>query len=74
MVIPANITLLPLPAKCPLLNPLENVWQFMLDNWLSNRIFKSYNDILGRCCFAWNRLTNQPWRTMSIGLRQWARG
>jgi len=21
---------------------------------------------------AWNKLVNQPWRIMSIGLRQWA--
>jgi transposase len=25
--IPPNITLLPLPAKCPELNPVENVWE-----------------------------------------------
>ena len=37
--VPGNLTLLPLPAKCPELNPVENVWEFMRDNWLSNRIF-----------------------------------
>jgi len=46
----------------------------MRDNWLSNRIFKSYDDILDHCCFAWNRLTDQPWCIMSIGLRQWTHG
>jgi transposase len=30
--VPANITLLALPPKCPELNPAENVWQFMRDN------------------------------------------
>ena len=74
LVIPPNITLLPLPSKCPELNPVENVWQFMRDNWLSNRIFESYDDILDHCCFAWNRLVDQPWRIMSIGIRQWAHG
>ena len=69
--IPDNITLLPLPPKSPELNPVENIWQFMRDNWLSNRIFKSYNDILDHCCFAWNQLTEQPWKIMSIGLRDW---
>ena len=59
LVVPANITLLPLPAKCPELNPVENVWQFMRDNWLSNRIFKPYDDILDHYCFAWNRLTDR---------------
>ena len=32
LVVPPNITLMPLPAKCPELNPVENVWQFMRDN------------------------------------------
>ena len=32
--IPANLTLVPLPAKAPELNPMENVWQFVRDNWL----------------------------------------
>ncbi len=27
LAVPANITLLPLPLKCPELNPVENVWQ-----------------------------------------------
>ena len=32
LTVPPNITLIPLPAKCPELNPQENVWQFMRDN------------------------------------------
>ena len=74
LIVPPNITLMPLPSKCPELNPVENIWQFMRDNWLSNRIFKSYDDILDQCCFAWNRLADQPWRIMSIGLPKWAHG
>ena len=72
LVVPENITLLPLPPKCPELNPQENVWQFMHDNWLSNRVFASYDDIVDHCCDAWNKLVDQPWRIMSIGLREWA--
>ena len=30
-ILPGNITLMPLPPKCPELNPVENVWQFMRD-------------------------------------------
>lgn len=74
LIVPANITIVPLPPKCPELNPVENLWQFMRDNWLSNRIFKSYEDVLDHCCYAWNMLLNQPWRIMSIGTRQWASG
>jgi hypothetical protein len=42
------------------------------DNWLSNRVFRSYEDIVDHCCHAWNRLIDQPWTNMSIGLRAWA--
>ncbi len=72
LIVPSNITLIPFPAKCPELNPQENIWQFLRDNWLSNRIFKSFYDIVDHCCDAWNKLINQPWRIMSIGLRDWA--
>ena len=74
LTVPSNITLLPLPPKCPELNPVENVWQFMRENWLSNRIFKSYDEIVDHCCYAWNKLIDQPWTIMSIGLREWAYG
>ena len=70
--VPANISVIPLPPKCPELNPIENVWQFMRDNWLSNRVFSCYDDIVDHCCHAWNKLINQPWRIMSIGMRDWA--
>jgi len=46
----------------------------MRGNWLSNRIFQTCDDILAHCCEAWNKLTDQPWRIMSIGLREWAHG
>ena len=74
LAIPQNITLLPLPPRSPELNPVENVWQFMRQNWLSNRVFKSYDDIVAHCCERWNKLTGQPWRIMSIGIRDWTIG
>jgi transposase len=41
LLVPPNITLMLLPPKAPELNPVENLWQFIRDNWLSNRIFQS---------------------------------
>ncbi|MGF1455436.1 MAG: IS630 family transposase, partial [Alphaproteobacteria bacterium] len=70
--VPENITLLPLPPRAPELNPVENIWQFIRENWLSNRVFTSTEDIIALSCDAWNKLTDQPWRIMSIGLREWA--
>jgi transposase len=69
-----NISIIALQVKCPELNPIENIWQFMRDNWLSNRVFKSHENIVEHCCEAWNMLVDQPWRIMTIGRRQWARG
>jgi len=63
-----------LPPKSPELNPVENIWQFIRDNWLSNRVFRSYDDIVEHCCHAWTKLVDQPWTIMSIGLRDWAHG
>ena len=39
---PDNLTLVLLPARSPELNPVENIWQFVRDNWLSSRVFASY--------------------------------
>jgi transposase len=74
LIVPENISIVPLPAKCPELNPVENVWQFMRQNWLSNRIFQSHEDIVDHCCDAWNKFVDQPARIKSIGNRPWANG
>ena len=70
--VPRNISLLPLPPRSPELNSQENIWQFIRQNWLSNRIFKSFEDIVHHCCHAWNTLVDQPWKIMSIAQRDWA--
>jgi hypothetical protein len=74
LIIPPNITIMPLPPRSLELNPVENIWQFMRDNWLSNRIFNSHDEIVAICCDAWNKLIDQPWKIMSIGMREWAHG
>jgi hypothetical protein len=70
--IPANISLLPLPPRSPELNSQENIWQFMHQNWLSNRVFKSFDDIVDQCCYTWNTLIDQSWKIMSVARREWA--
>ena len=61
-----------LPSRAPELNPVENVWQYMRQNWLSNRVFETYADIVDAICEAWNKLTARPDIITSIGMRQWA--
>jgi hypothetical protein len=43
----------------------------MRDNWLSNRVFDTYDAILDHCCEAWSKLIDPPWRIVSIGMRDW---
>jgi hypothetical protein len=74
LVMPPNITLIPLPAKCPELNPRKTSGSSCATTGSQNRIFKSYDDVVDHGCEAWNKLVDQPWRIMSIGLRNWAHG
>ena len=52
--------------------PYKAVLTGGLHNWLSNRVFKNYDDIVALCCQAWNNLIEQPWKIMEIGMRDWA--
>src|SRR5262249_53114996 len=72
LVVPSNVSLVPLPPRAPELNGQENIWQFMRQNWLSNRIFKSFDDIVDHCCYAWNTLIEQPCKIIPIPRRNWA--
>jgi transposase len=71
--LPDNISLLALPPYSPDLNPQENVWQFLRQNYLANRVFASYSAIVDACCNAWNCLTADPRRITSIATRPWAK-
>jgi len=51
---------------------VENVWQYLRANWLSNRVFETYPDIVDAACDAWNRLIATPNAITSVGMRQWA--
>jgi transposase len=70
--IPQNLSLLKLPPYSPELNPVENIWQFLRQNQLSNRVFDSYDAIVDACCDAWNALTAEPGRIRSSATRAWA--
>ena len=72
LVVPCNIVLVPLPPKSPELNPVENIWQYLRQTWLSNRVFAGYEDICNACCDAWNNLIAEFGRIASIGQRCWA--
>ena len=60
LVWPRNITPILLPSRSPELNPVEQVWQYLRANFLSNRVFEAYDDIVAAACDAWNRLIAKP--------------
>lgn len=70
--VPDNIGLLPLPPYSPELNPQENVWQYLRQNYLAHRVFETYEAIVDACCDAWNKLVAEPERITSLASRNWA--
>ncbi len=70
---PENVSLLFLPPYSPELNPVENIWQFLRQNFLSNRVYTTYEAIADACCDAWNKLIAVPERIRSIAARDYAK-
>jgi transposase len=71
--VPDNISLLPLPPYAPELNPMENVWEFLRGNFLSHRVWNTYEAILEACRSAWNKLMHMPEQIASLTRRPWAK-
>ena len=67
-----TISTLTLPPYSPELNPQENIWQFLRQNYLSNRVFETHSAIVDACRAAWNTLIQQPERITSTASRDWA--
>ena len=70
--VPESTSLLPLPRYAPELNPVENLWEFLRANFLSHRVWDSYDAIVDACCHAWTTLMRMPERVASITTRAWA--
>ena len=70
--LPPNLTLAPLPPACPELNAQENIWQYLRQTYLSNRVFETYEAILDACQAAWRALLAETGRIHSIASRPWA--
>ncbi|WP_349276506.1 IS630 family transposase (plasmid) [Polaromonas hydrogenivorans] len=68
----SNLSLLPLPAGSPELNPAEQVWQQLRDRHLANRCYDGYEQIVDACCDAWNAFTQIPGAIRSLCSRSWA--
>jgi hypothetical protein len=71
LVFPPNLAPTWPPLRGPERNPVENVWQYLRANWLSNSVFETFVDIIDAACHAWRNLTATPEVITSIGMRRW---
>jgi hypothetical protein len=66
LVVPDNVTLVPLPAYSPEPNPVERVWLYLRERFLSHRVLDGYTAVLDAACRAWNALTAETGRLASL--------
>ena len=64
--VPDNVTLVPLQPCSPDLNPVERVWLYLRERFLSHRRLANYNAVVDACCAAWNALVAEPGRVHSL--------
>ena len=69
--IPCNVTLLPLPPYSPELNPVERVWLYLKERYLSHRLHTDYDAIVDAACAAWKRLLAEAGRLASLCSYPW---
>lgn len=56
--LPENITLLRLPPYAPELNPIGNVRAYLRASRLAISVLEKHDEIVARCCDAWNFFAN----------------
>jgi transposase len=66
LAVPDNVTLLPLPAYSPELNPVERVWLYLRERFLSHRVLDGYAAVLDAACRAWSALAAETGRLKSL--------
>jgi hypothetical protein len=60
-----------LSLEKPELNPVENIWQYLRQNFVSNRVFRSYQANVDARCEAGNQPIATPTVILSIAIRDW---
>ena len=71
LLVPSNVTLLPLPPYSPELNPVERVWLYLKERFLSHRLHDDYEAIVDAACDAWQRLLAEAGRITSLCSYPW---
>ncbi len=69
--VPAHITLEPLPPCSPELNPVERLWLYLKEKFISHRLLDDYDAIEAAVCAAWKRIIGEAGRLTSITSYPW---
>ena len=71
LVVPDNLTLVPLPPYSPELNPVERLWLYLRERYLSHRLLEDYDAVVDACCAAWTALIQEAGRIQSLTSYPW---
>jgi transposase len=71
LAVPANVHLLPIPAYTPEVNPVERIWLYLKERYLSHRLHADYDSIVDATCAAWNKLRQETGRIASLCTYPW---
>ena len=71
LTVPDNVTLALLPPYSPELNPVERVWLYLRERFLSLRVLDDTEAIIDACCQAWIDLIAEPDRMRTLCAYPW---
>ena len=71
LAVPDNVTLVHLPPYSPELNPVELLWRYLRQRYLSNRVYPDRDSLEEAVAVAWRRLTDNPETIISICSFDW---
>ena len=66
-----DVTLALLPPYSPELNPVERVWLYLRERFLSLRVLDDTEAIIDACCQAWIDLIAEPDRMRTLCAYPW---
>jgi hypothetical protein len=71
LAVPDTITLVPLPPYSPECNPVERIWLYLRERFLSLQLWLDKEAIFQACCEAWNALAGDAARVKSLACYPW---
>jgi transposase len=72
LILPSDMTLLPLPPYSPQLNPVERLWKYLKETYLNHRLDHCLDEMIEAGCFAWQALTDEL--IQSLCFVSWLKG